>query len=140
MKIRTYSELIKLPTFEERYQYLKLDGVVGRETFGFERWLNQVFYKTDEWLSLRDAVIVRDLGRDLAMEGYDILGRIIVHHMNPITKQDILDRSEIALNPEYLITTRKRTHDMIHFGNEGDAVYAPVVERRPNDTTPWRRN
>lgn len=138
--IRRYSELVQLPTFEERYNYLKLDGVVGEETFGFERWLNQVFYKTDTWRRLRDIVISRDNGCDLGMEGYDILGRIIVHHMNPITKEDILNRADIALNPEYLISTRKRTHDMIHFGNEEDTVYQPVVERRPNDTTLWRRS
>lgn len=136
--IRCYSELIELPTFEDRYFYLKLDGRVGEETFGFDRYLNQIFYKSDEWLSVRDHVIVRDLGCDLGIKDREIHGRIMVHHMNPITKEDILDRSDFLLNPEYLITTVKRTHDAIHYGD--DSLIIPTnIERRKNDTCPWKR-
>lgn len=136
--IRCYSELIELPTFEDRYFYLKLDGRVGEETFGFDRYLNQIFYKSDEWLSVRDRVIVRDLGCDLGIKDREIHGRIMVHHMNPITKEDILDRSDFLLNPEYLITTVKRTHDAIHYGD--DSLIIPTnIERRKNDTCPWKR-
>lgn len=137
MIIKTYSELIKLKTFEERYEYLKLGGIVGKETFGFDRYLNQTFYKTDEWLSIRDHVIVRDNGCDLGIEGREIHSRILVHHMNPITKEDILSRSEYLLNPEYLICTIKSTHDAIHYGDESLLITMPV-ERRKNDTCPWK--
>ena len=142
MSIRTYSELIKLPTFEERYAYLKLDGKVGEETFGFDRYLNQVFYKSKEWLAIRDYVIVRDAINgyccDLGIEGREIHGIILIHHMNPITKIDILERSDLLLNPEYLISTIKNTHDAIHYGDESLLIQAPV-ERKPNDTCPWKR-
>ena len=143
MSIRTYSELIMLPTFEERYEYLRLDGKVGEETFGFDRYLNQLFYKSDEWLSIRNTVILRDTGcgdycRDLGVEGYDIHGRILVHHMNPITKEDILNRSEFLLNPDYLICTTDNTHKAIHYGDKNLLITAPV-ERVKNDTCPWRR-
>ena len=137
MIIKTYSELMKLKTFEERYEYLKLGGIVGKETFGFDRYLNQTFYKTDEWLSIRDHVIVRDNGCDLGIEGREIHSRILVHHMNPITKEDILSRSEYLLNPEYLICTIKSTHDAIHYGDESLLIKIPV-ERRKNDTCPWK--
>lgn len=139
MIIRTYSELITLPTFEERYQYLRLGGKVGEDTFGFDRYLNQAFYKSKEWLSIRDHVIVRDNGCDLAMEDREIHGRILIHHMNPITKEDILHRSDILLNPEYLICTIKNTHDAIHYGDESLLITAPI-ERTKNDTCPWRHN
>ena len=135
--IKTYSELITIPTFEERFEYLKLDGQVGVETFGFNRYLNQVFYKSDEWLSIRDYVITRDNGCDLGMEGYEIYGRILIHHINPITKDDIIQRSRILLDPENLITTVKRTHDAIHYGDSNLLMRAPI-ERRKNDTCPWR--
>lgn len=138
MSIRTYSELITLPTFEERYQYLRLNGRVGEETFGFDRWLNQKFYKDPEWLRIRDEVIVRDNGCDLAIPGREIYSRILIHHMNPITKDDILQRSKYLLDPEYLICTIKNTHDAIHYGDENLLVKGPV-ERKPNDTCPWRR-
>lgn len=143
MIIRTYSELITLPTFIERYRYLRLDGRVGEETFGFDRYLNQLFYKSDEWLAIRDYVILRDTGsgdycKDLGVEGHDIHGRILIHHMNPITKEDILHRSDFLLNPEYLISTIKSTHDAIHYGDESLLIQAPI-ERRRNDTCPWRR-
>lgn len=137
--IRTYSELIALPTFEERYQYLRLGGRVGEETFGFDRYLNQMFYKSDEWLSIRDQVIARDNGCDLGIPGREINRRILIHHMNPITVKDILDRSEFLLNPEYLICTVKNTHDAIHFGDENLLIKDPI-ERTKNDTCPWRRN
>lgn len=137
-KIRTYSELASLKTFEERYRYLRLEGKVGEETFGFDRWINQRFYKDPEWLSIRDEVIIRDNGCDLGIPGREIYSRIIIHHMNPITKEDILKRSDFLLNPEYLICTMKRTHDAIHYGDE-DLLYKLPVERAPNDTCPWRR-
>ena len=138
MDIKTYSELSKLTTFEERYRYLRLGGRVGEETFGFDRWINQMFYKDPEWLKIRDEVIIRDNGCDLGIEGREIYSRIIVHHMNPITKADILDRSEFLLNPEYLICTVKNTHDAIHYGDENLLITLPM-ERNVNDTCPWRR-
>ena len=138
MMIRTYSELIMLPSFIERYRYLRIAGTVGKETFGFDRYLNQLFYKSDEWLEIRDYVIDRDNGCDLGVDGFDIEGRILIHHMNPISKEDILRRSKFLLDPEYLITTVKNTHDAIHFGNE-DLLYTGIVERAPNDMCPWKR-
>ena len=138
MNIKTYSELISIPTFEERYRYLRIGGSVGEETFGFDRYLNQIFYKTREWLEIRDSVIIRDLGCDLAVTDREIHGRILVHHMNPITKEDVLSRSKFLLDPEYLICTSKNTHDAIHYGDDSLLIKAPV-ERRPNDTCPWRR-
>ena len=137
MIIRTYSELITIPTFEERYKYLKIGGKVGEETFGFERYLNQEFYKSHEWQSIRRQVIVRDLGCDLGIEGREIHGKIIVHHMNPITIDDIVSASDFLLNPEYLICTLKSTHDAIHYGDESLLIKAPV-ERTKNDTCPWK--
>lgn len=135
--IKTYSELITIPTFEERYRYLRIGGKVGEETFGFDRYLNQLFYKSDEWLALRDYVIVRDNGCDLAMPGRDIQTRILVHHMNPITKDDILNRTKYLLDPEFLICTLKSTHDAIHYGDESLLIKGPI-ERTMNDTCPWR--
>lgn len=135
--IRTYSELIMLPTFKERYKYLRLGGTVGEDTFGFDRYLNQAFYKSREWLDVRDYVIVRDHGCDLGLEGYEIHGKIIVHHMNPILKSDILERNKFLLDPEYLISTVKRTHDAIHYGDDSLLLDAPI-ERTKNDTCPWR--
>lgn len=139
MTIRTYSELITIPTFEERYDYLRLGGKVGEETFGFDRYINQLFYRSKEWKSIRDRVITRDKGCDLGIEGREIYERILIHHMNPITKDDILQRSEYLLNPEYLITTVKSTHDAIHYGDRSLLITSPV-ERSRNDTCPWRRN
>ena len=135
--IRTYSDLITLPTFKERYEYLKLDGIVGEETFGFDRYINQIFYKSKEWLEVRDHVIIRDNGCDLGIEGHEIHNRILIHHMNPIRKEDILNRSDILLNPEYLITTTKRTHDAIHYGDKNILLDTPI-ERIKNDTCPWK--
>ena len=135
--IRTYSDLITLPTFKERYEYLKLDGIVGEETFGFDRYINQIFYKSKEWLEVRDYVIIRDNGCDLGIESHEIHNRILIHHMNPIRKEDILNRSDILLNPEYLITTTKRTHDAIHYGDKNILLDTPI-ERIKNDTCPWK--
>ena len=135
--IRSYSELITIPTFEERYEYLRLDGQVGVETFGFDRYLNQAFYKSKEWLSIRNQIIMRDNGCDLGVEGYEIHGRIIIHHMNPITKEDLLDRTDYLMNSEYLICTTNSTHNAIHYGDESLLVTAPIV-RSKNDTCPWK--
>ena len=137
--IRTYSELITIPTFEERYEYLRLNGKVGEDTFGFDRWINQVFYKSDAWLKVRDKVIIRDNGCDLGIPGREIYGRIYVHHMNPILAKDILDRTDFLLNPDYLICTSKNTHDAIHYSDSSILITAPI-ERTLNDTCPWRRN
>lgn len=136
-KIRTYAELITIPTLEERFRYLKLDGKVGVDTFGFDRYLNQIFYKSKEWRKLRNDIILRDDGCDLGVEGYDIQGKIYIHHMNPIVVRDILDRTEFLLNPDFLICASFDTHQAIHYGNE-DLLPQPLVERRAFDTCPWR--
>ena len=135
---RTYSELIKLATFEERYRYLQLGGSVGLDTFGFDRYLNQSFYKSKEWKSIRDYVIVRDNGCDLGVDGYEIHARIYIHHMNPILPKDIIDQTEYLLDPEYLICTTHNTHNAIHYGDESLLVTGPIV-RTPNDTCPWKK-
>lgn len=139
MNVKTYSELITFPTFEERYKYLRLGGKVGEDTFGFDRYLNQSFYKSDEWLSVRNKVITRDLGCDLGCVDREIPEgvTIFIHHMNPITKNDILDRTELLLNPEYLITTIKRTHDAIHYGDD-NLIFTGLIERSKNDTCLWK--
>lgn len=139
MKIKTYSELMSLPTFTDRYKYLRIDGRVGKETFGFDRYLNQIFYKSDEWLSVRDYVIARDNGCDLGILDREIPNgvSILVHHMNPITIDDILERNEFLLDPEYLICTTDNTHKAIHYGNENLLVSDPI-ERHKNDTCPWK--
>ena len=137
--IRTYSELITLPTYIERFNYLKLGGKVGADTFGFARYLNQKFYHQDpRWRSARDKVIIRDNGCDLGMEGYEIQGRIIVHHMNPITMDDIITKRDWIYDPEFLICTVHNTHNAIHYGDENLLFKGPVV-RTPNDTCPWKR-
>ena len=136
--IKTYSELIMLPTFEERFEYLRLDGLVGKETFGFDRYLNQVFYRSQKWKAIRDHVIIRDNGCDLGVEGYEIHGRIIIHHMNPITIQDIERESDFLLDPEFLISTVHNTHNAIHYGDVNLLCLGPI-ERTKNDTCPWKR-
>lgn len=136
--IRTYSELIQLPTFTERFDYLKLDGQVGVETFGYDRYLNQRFYHSSEWRSIRDYVITRDLGCDLGVEGYEIYGKIYIHHMNPITQKDIVHSNADLLDPEFLICTTHNTHNAIHYGDASLLITEPV-ERRPNDTCPWKK-
>jgi len=141
--LRSYSELLTLPTFEERFEYLKLDGSVGLETFGFDRWINQQFYRSKEWKRVRDEVIIRDNGCDLGVEGYDIRSKILVHHMNPMQKTTLKNlnlKSNLfndLLNPEYLICVSHRTHNAIHYGDESQIPKGPV-ERKPNDTCPWR--
>lgn len=135
---RTYSELIVLPTFEERYRYLQLKGSVGEETFGFDRYINQKFYNSQEWKNIRDYIIVRDQGCDLGIEGYEIHGRIYIHHMNPVLLKDMMYRTEYLTNPEYLITTTHSTHNAIHYGDENLLIKAPI-ERSKNDTCPWRK-
>lgn len=139
MNIRTYNELMLLPTFEERFEYLKLSGRVGEETFGFDRWLNQKFYRSAEWKHLRDQVIIRDNGCDLGVEGREIYGKILIHHMNPISKKDILERTDLLLNPMYLISVTKQTHDAIHYSDDSILMKDPIVRSR-NDTCPWRHN
>lgn len=137
--IRTYSELKKLKTFKERFDYLKLDGKVGKDTFGHDRYLNQILYKLPEWKDVRDKVIIRDNGCDLGLAGYDIYGRVIVHHMNPITIDDILNKNPEAFNPDYLITTSHDTHNAIHYCEECRSAKDPVVRTR-NDTCPWKHD
>lgn len=136
--IRRYSELKRLETFKERFDYLKLNGKVGRETFGFDRWLNQLLYhRRNEWKEVRREVIIRDNGCDLGIEGEDIKDRIYVHHMNPITIQNVLDDDPDMFNPEYLICVRHSTHNGIHYGC-WDHIPKPFTERRPGDTCPWK--
>lgn len=139
MSIRTYSELITFPTFEERYRYLRLNGFVGKDTFGFDRYLNQIFYRSQKWRSIRDFVIIRDNGCDLGVEGYEINSRIIIHHMNPITLEDIERESDYLLDPEFLICTVHNTHNAIHYGDESLLPILPKARTR-NDTCPWKRN
>lgn len=138
MNIKTYSELITLPTFEERFRYLKLDGSVGKETFGFKRWLNQEFYHSDMWLQFRDEIIIRDEGCDLGVPGYEIFGSILIHHLNPITYEDILNRNLCVFDPENAICTKLNTHNAIHYGDES-LLDLPPVQRTQNDTCPWRK-
>ncbi len=134
--IRTYSELIALPTHEQRFNYLKLSGRVGEKTFDKDRWINQNFYHSQEWKSIRDRIIVRDFGRDLAMEGYEIHGSVLIHHMNPIAVEDVLEHSDILINPDYLITVAYMTHQAIHYGDY-DLLMGDPIERSPGDTKLW---
>lgn len=137
MIIRSYSELRSLKTFEERFKYLKLNGKIGQDTFGFDRVFNQLFYKSKEWKAVRDKVIIRDNGCDLGIEGREIYGRILIHHMNPISLEDIQKNTEFLMNPEYLITTNHSTHNAIHYGDENLIIKAPI-ERKRFDTCPWK--
>ena len=135
-KIRNYSELIQLPTFLERFNYLKLGGVVGKDTFGWDRYMNQRFYRSQEWQRIRDWVIIRDNGCDLGIPGREIASRLYIHHMNPIGKKDLLEESEYLMNPEYLICVSYDTHNAIHYGDETLLMLDPVV-RQPGDTKLW---
>lgn len=128
--------MVKLPTFLQRVEYLRIQGVVGVETFGFDRYLNQAFYKSREWRDLRNYIIARDNGCDLGVEGHDIHGRILIHHINPIAESDILNREEVIFDPNNLVTTTHRTHNAIHFGSESLEVFE-YKPRTPNDTTLW---
>lgn len=136
MKNRSYSELISFSSFEERYDYLQLRGVVADTTFGYDRWLNQDFYRSKEWRDIRHHVIARDLGMDLGVEGFEIHDRVIIHHMNPMIPKDIVDNAAYILDPEFLITTTHQTHNAIHYGDRSLLTTAPV-ERSPGDTTLW---
>lgn len=137
MILKTYSELSKLKTFEDRFQYLRLDGIVGEETFGFDRYLNQILYQSDEWKRCRRDIIIRDNGCDLGCEGFEVHGRILIHHINPITVDDIVNRNPKVFDPENLILTSHNTHQAIHYGNEDLLIRAPL-ERSKNDTCPWK--
>lgn len=138
MNIRTYSELIALSTFEERFEYLKLNASVGKDTFGHDRYLNQIFYNSYEWRKMRDQIIIRDNGCDLAMPDRIIHGKIYIHHLNPLGVDDILSRSEYLQNPEFLVCTSFDTHNAIHYGDINLLPRDPI-ERKQNDTCPWRR-
>ena len=135
--IRTYSEMITLKTYEERFDYLKIGGRVGLETFGYDRYLNQILYNTKQWKKFRREIIIRDNACDLACEGYEINYRILVHHINPITVEDIINRNPMIFDLENAITTTHRTHNAIHYGDKNLLVLQPM-ERTPNDTCPWR--
>ena len=135
--IRTYTEMISLPTFKERYKYLQLNGGVSEETFGFDRYINQQFYKSQQWKKLRNDIIIRDNGCDLADPDRIINKTIIIHHMNPVSKRDILDQTEWLLNPDFLVCVSLRTHNAIHYGDES-LLFTELVERTANDTCPWR--
>lgn len=137
--IKTYSELITLPTFLDRFRYLRIGGSVGKETFGYDRYLNQIIYRTPEWKRFRNEIIIRDHGCDLACEGYEIVGNIIVHHLNPLTIDDVLNRSYKIFDPENAISTSLNTHNAVHYGDESLLVTEPIT-RTKNDTCPWRRN
>lgn len=134
--LKTYSELSKLKTYEDRFNYLKLDGLVGIETFGYDRYLNQILYKTREWKQTRDIVIIRDMGCDLGVEGHEIHGPVLIHHMNPITKEQIINRDPIIFDPEFLITTYHKTHNAIHYG-DSSVIPNSYTERKANDTKLW---
>ena len=136
-KIRTYSEIVKIPTFEERYEYLKLNGEVGSSTFGYDRYINQNFYRSKEWRHTRRAVIVRDNGLDLGLEDHSIYGKILIHHMNPLMIEDFEENRSNLFDPEYLICVSHLTHNAIHYGDASLLPKDPVV-RRPNDTSPWK--
>lgn len=134
--IRTHEELRGLRTFDERFEYLKLNGRVSELTFGFDRYLNQRFYRSPIWLKTRRDIIVRDLGCDLGLDGYEIYGKIIIHHMNPISKDDLLNNVDYLINPNYLISTCLRTHNAIHYGEQSPNI---IHERHMGDTCPWKR-
>lgn len=137
MSIRTYSELITIPTFEERFEYLQLKGSVGKDTFGYDRYLNQVLYRSPEWKRLRNQIIIRDGGCDLACDGYDIYDKVLIHHLNPITVEDVLARSRKVFDPDNLVCVSHSTHNAIHYGDVDLLVTGPII-RTKNDTCPWR--
>ena len=139
VKIRSYTELVQLCTYEERFRYLSLGGVVGGDTFGFDRYLNQQFYRSAEWKRARDIVISRDSGCDLGIPGREIQGKILVHHMNPLTVADIQGGGKFMLDPEYLVCVSHETHNAIHYGDKSVCRADIPVERQPGDTAPWKR-
>lgn len=137
MSIKTYSELITIPTFEERFEYLQLKGSVGKDTFGYDRHLNQVLYRSPEWKRLRNQIIIRDCGCDLACDGYDIYGKVLIHHLNPITVEDVLARNRKVFDPDNLVCVSHNTHNAIHYGDVDLLITGPII-RTKNDTCPWR--
>ena len=138
MIIKSYSELIKIPTYKERFEYLKLDGIVGKDTFGYDRYLNQAFYNSPEWRRFRRDMIIRDNGCDLACEGYEIRGKIILHHINPIAQDDLISRRrDVLFDPENIICVTHNTHNAIHYGDANLLITGPI-ERVANDTCPWK--
>ena len=137
MSIRTYSELITIPTFEERFEYLQLKGSVGKDTFGYDRYLNQVLYRSPEWKRLRNQIIIRDGGCDLACDGYDIYDKVLIHHLNPITVEDVLARSRKVFDPDNLVCVSHSTHNAIHYGEVDLLVTGPII-RTKHDTCPRR--
>ena len=137
MIIKNYSKMLTFPTLEERFRYLQLKGSVGKDTFGYDRYLNQILYHSEEWKSFRNGIIIRDNGCDLACEGYEIYGKILIHHINPITVEDILRRDPKVFDPENAISTSLNTHNAVHFGDESLLIMEPI-ERKPYDTCPWR--
>ena len=138
MNTKYYLECIQLPTFLDRYRYLQIGGFVGKETFGYDRYLNQILYRTAEWKRFRRDMILRDNGCDLGCEGYEIFGNILVHHINPITVEDVVNRNPCIFDPNNVICTSLNTHNAIHYGDETNLITEPVV-RKPNDTCPWKR-
>lgn len=136
--MRTYNDLIQLPTYKERFEYLKLLGEVGKDTFGFDRYLNQSFYKSPNWRKIRNEVILRDNGCDLAHPDFPIAGKIIIHHMNPVDTDDIVYQREVLLNPDFLVCVSHITHNAIHYGDM-ELLPSDPIERKPNDTCPWRK-
>lgn len=136
--IKTYSEMVRLPTFLERYRYLKIGGQVGEETFGYDRYLNQILYRSSEWKRFRRDIIIRDNGCDLACDGYEIIGKVLIHHIDPITVRDIELRDPKIFDPENVVSVTLNTHNAIHYGDESLLITGPLV-RTPNDTCPWKR-
>lgn len=136
--IKTYSEMVRLPTFLERYRYLKIGGQVGEETFGYDRYLNQILYRSSEWKRFRRDIIIRDNGCDLACDGYEIIGKVLIHHIDPITVRDIELRDPKIFDPENVVSVTLNTHNAIHYGDESLLITEPLV-RTPNDTCPWKR-
>ncbi len=140
--MRTYSELIKIPSFEERFEYLRLDASIGAVTFGFDRYLNQIFYQSSAWKEIRRKIILRDSNEygvlDLAHPDHPILGQVVIHHLNPIAIKDIIDKRSYILDPDFLVATCKDTHNAIHYGDARLLPKDTIVERKPNDTCPWK--
>lgn len=137
---KSYSDLIKFSDYMERYNYLRIGGGVGAQTFGNERYLNQVLYKSQEWKSFRRDIIIRDNGMDMGLDGFPISGIILIHHINPITAKDIINRAPCIFDPENVISVSLKTHNAIHYGDESLLDVDILVERKPNDTCPWRKD
>lgn len=139
MNDKRYSEMITMPEFDDRFRYAKLDGQVGRDTFGFDRYLNQQFYRSKEWKRLRDQIIIRDNGCDLGVPGHEISGKIYIHHLNPLSPEDITKSTEKLFDPDNLVCVSAETHNAIHYGDESILEKNKIVERSPGDTCPWKR-